>query len=157
MGLIINENTGGGGGDATAANQTTQITEAQILNDFYLGLGPQTIFTDSTGPSVFLDNPGGNKSVFYDQVNNKSTFIDQVTNKSAFIDQTTGQSALNTLLLRQQPTSTTTVSFLQNATFAGLAALVQADLRANTAKVILNISYIHDTGGTPWHAFITYR
>jgi len=147
MGLIINESTGGGGGDATAANQATQITEAQILNDFYLGLGPQTIFTDANGPSVFLDNPAGNRSVFYDQTNDKS----------AFINQTTGRSALNELLERQQPSISTTVTALQNATSAGLAAAVQANLTANPTRVILNISYVHDTGLTPWHAFITYR
>jgi len=91
MGLIINENTGGGGGDATAANQATQISEFNIL------------------------------------------------------------------LLRQQPTATTSIITLQNATAAGLAAAVQTNLQANTAKVLLNISYVHDTGPTPWHAFITYR
>jgi preprotein translocase subunit SecG len=146
--IIVQPSTGGGGGDATAANQATQITEAQNTNN---------LLTDpATAISVFVDS-ATSASVFIDTTIGISAFLDQITQKSAFINQTTGKSALNELLERQEPTVTSTVIALQNATSGGLAAAVQTNLRANAGFVIMNISYLHEGGATPWHAFITYR
>jgi hypothetical protein len=120
MGYIIKAPTGGGGGDATAANQQIQINELKI---------------DSTEPSVFKVEGGlsGDKSVFTDY-NGFSTFNDELRNsvfkindKSIFEkSKITDTSAF---------TGTSCISF-QNTSPALLAADIQTFLRSGIYAII---------------------
>lgn len=77
--------SGGGGGDATAANQATQITEAQTTN---LGLGDISFFTQGTKDNLF-DNDSGNSNAILtrqtrDEVVDVNTKLEVIRKYSAF-------------------------------------------------------------------------
>lgn len=91
MGYIIKKGGGAGTGDATAANQTTQITEAQTTNN-YIFDGVRSVFKDGSNSS-FNDNAGasvfktGGDSVFNFPLGapfpNESAIVKPIYNNSA--------------------------------------------------------------------------
>jgi hypothetical protein len=131
MGYIIKSPTGGGG-DATAANQTTQINEAQTTNSaLYDVAGP--VLKDANNSSVF-NNYLSQESVF------KTTNGNSIFEKSKI-------SNINTL-----------VQSFQNTTPALLATDIQTFLQANIVCII-QIVYA-DAGGiapNPHTALIIYN
>jgi hypothetical protein len=142
MGYIIKAPTGGGGGDATAANQVIQINELKI---------------DSTEPSVFKVEAGlsGDKSVFTDY-NGFSTFNDELRN-SVFKFNDKSIFEKTKISYASGLVGTNCVSF-QNATPALLAADIQTFLRTGQYAII-NICYA-DAGGVapnPHTALIIYN
>jgi hypothetical protein len=136
MGYIIKAPTGGGGGDATAANQTTQITEAQTTNSLLSNSGdPASVFLDN-GLSVFLDS-GTGENVFNDFTNNNSVFK---TNATSFQNESIFTAQCENLIASPFQVATFT-----SATFAATATLLQNFLNS-TDCVIVNISFSQGLG-----------
>jgi hypothetical protein len=142
---------GGGGGDATAANQLTQISQVNdtLNTSVFIDQNGGSNFNDALKNSVFLNN--ALQSVFKDQFEN-SVFRDQ--SGLSVLRDSTDTSTFNTLngnsILKQSKISnnlTSVISF-QNTTPATIATDIQNWLQANNV-VILQICYADAGGGAP--------
>jgi hypothetical protein len=141
MGYIIKSPTGGGGGNATAANQQKQIDQLADLSAY------PSVLKDNADLSVFKDNNGD--SVFTDT--GASVFIasgKSVGDRAYFINENLSRSIRTT-------TSTTVTSFT-STTLAGVATLLETFLQANPSIYIVNISF--SSGGVTQHdVLLTYN
>jgi len=144
MGYIIKSPTGGGGGDATAANQLTQIKQ---INP---GGGDPSVFKDPTSDlSVFLDDTL-NQSVFKDNLGDTvfisagKTIADRV------------YESFNLLEGSIRTNAATTVTSFTSTTLAGVAALLETFLQANPNIYIINISF-SSAGVTQHDVLLTYN
>jgi hypothetical protein len=108
MGYVIKKGTGGGGGDATAANQVTQINVANTTN---------TLFDTSSTPSVFKEPTTGN-SVFLNEAGTQSLFYKSLENTDAL----------------SNPNAIRCISFT-NVTAAGVTADLNTFLIANNCFI----------------------
>jgi hypothetical protein len=171
MGYIIKAPTGGGGGgDATAANQVLQLgqdaTAANQLieiNQLIENSGEASVLKDTNDQSVFLDNT--NLSVFRDLSGNSNLYYNQSVAQSAFnteantLGTSNGVGTLTTNLNNSftnngSPTGTnlTSVQTFTSTTLAGVGALLQTFLRAPGVLAIKNISF--SSGGATQHDVI---
>jgi hypothetical protein len=140
MGYIIKSPTGGGGGDATSANQQIQIQQLDNAG------GSSSVFKDpASDVSVFQDN--SNNSVFKN-ISDRSTFKensgDSVFSTSAV--QSVFKKNDASIFERSKITSPSTiVQSFQNTTPALLAADIQLFLNGSSFAII-SIVYA-DAGG----------
>jgi hypothetical protein len=147
MGYIIKAPTGGGGGgDATAANQTLQLAqiEDQSIN--------QSVLKDTNGNSVLKDI--SEISVFNDNITRESVFKNN-QNESVF--KTTNNDSIFDKSKISSATTTRTQAF-SDANAAALAVQIQSWLQSNIV-VIIQIVYA-DHGGfspNPYTALIIYN
>jgi hypothetical protein len=105
----------GGGGDATAANQTTQIGIANSQQN--TAAVTNTLLDNTSTPSVFKENITG-KSVFQDVSGNQSLFFKTLENTNALAN----------------PNQIQCVSFT-NITAAGVANDLSVFLAANNCFI----------------------
>jgi hypothetical protein len=155
MAYILKQSSGGGGGDATADNQQSQIDQLTEVNPTPSVLKDNTnisVFKNATQRSVFVED-GSLDSVFKDS-NNESTFnisnssvfkgrgnvkvFTDATNISAFV--TTDQQSIlyktfiNDRSLSVRPNTILCASFTA-VTAAGVTTLLNNFLSANNVAI----------------------
>jgi hypothetical protein len=173
MGYIIKAPTGGGGGDATAANQVLQLAQdataanQQIeINQLIENSGEASVLKDTNDQSVFLDNT--NLSVLKDPVSGDSNFY--LNGSVAYWGQTNNgelQSLSATLVdIRTflqnsftnngslfSPNTNNGVQTFTDTTLAGVGTQLETFLQsAGTRIAIKNISF--SSGGVAQHDII---
>jgi hypothetical protein len=153
MGYIIKKGTTGGGGDATAANQTTQIgIEQKITDQLAEGSVYPSVLKDATDLSVFKDVSdlsnfldGRRKSVFKD-ANSDSVFTD-LNDTSVFASNT--NDSLFYKSINNQITGSRTnqmqVQLFTAATSLGVQALLQNFLNVTDCYVV-SLTAAHSIG-----------
>lgn len=136
MGYILKKGGGAGSGDATAANQVTQIDilqEYSGISSVFKNNHQQSYFSDSTNEGAF-QNPD-NRSVFKD-ADGESVFISN-TRTISFLTEEISIAVKNSII----SANTTIVTFFTNTTLSGVAAQLQTFLQANPGIYIVNISF----------------
>ena len=164
MGYIIKSPTGGGGGDATAANQQKQIDQLaeasgypSVLKDnadlsvFYNPTQRSVFKIDATGESVFKD-PNSGSNVFIGDINNLSVFKNSLGKTITEIF----DAYLSQYVKQVIPAASTVVTSFTSTTLAGVATLLETFLQTNPGITIVNISF--SSGGAAQHdVLLTYN